>query len=821
MYVIAAIKEIVKGTFLQQINNAPIETIAIDSRKITFAASAIFFALSANRRDGHNYIQQAYQKGVRNFVVSKNVDIVELKNANVVKVKNTLTALQQVAIFHREQFSIPVIGITGSNGKTIVKEWLYQLLHIDNNIVRSPKSYNSQIGVPLSIWNMVQQNNLAIFEAGISTTKEMQYLEKMIQPTIGILTNIGNAHSEGFINDIEKLQEKLILFNNANTLIYNADNLFISNEVQKYNFKNKSIQLISWGKSKKNTIQVKELDKTLAKSTFKIVYKNNIFSLNSHFTDDANIENLMHCVSFLLIKEYKEKQIATLIKQLQPVAMRLEQKKGINGCIIINDSYSNDLTSLQIALDYLEQQKKMLKKTVVLTDLQQTGKTEKALYNQVAHLLAENKIDRLIGIGPSLMQHQKLFTTISNANFFESTNAATNFFKNENFKNEIILFKGARTFQLENFAVTIEEKVHQTTLEISMEKLIHNVKAHQNLMLPTTQIMAIVKAFGYGNGAIEVATTLQNLHIHYLAVAYADEGVELRKASIHLPIMVMNMDAYAFSTVVENDLEPEIYSIEILKSFLLFAQKNVLVQYPIHLKLDTGMHRLGLEESNLIELCSLLKNNNLVRVQTIFSHLVGSEAKSLDGFTKKQNKLFTKMYNSIEQSIGYTTTKHIANSGAIERHPNLQHQMVRLGIGMYGVTNNNIGLQQVCTLKTTIAQIKFVKKGETIGYNRKGKLYRDSKIATVRIGYADGYNRQLGNGIGKMIVNGTLAPTIGNICMDMTMIDVTDITNVHEGDYVIIFGESLTVQNIAEWCKTIPYEILTGISQRVKRIYYQ
>jgi Alr-MurF fusion protein len=816
MYSIHKIIEVTHATVLQLAQDATINHLAIDSRRITFPKETLFFAITADRRDGHDFIVQAYNKGVRNFIIEKKVATHLFPDANFLLVVHAIKALQLIAAEHRLQFTIPIIGITGSNGKTIVKEWLYQLLQNDYNIVRSPKSYNSQIGVALSVCNIVKNNTLGIFEAGISTTNEMLQLQKIIQPTIGILTNIGKAHSDGFESDTEKLQEKLKLFANSAILIYNEDIALIKTEVAKL-----SCKKISWGKSETALIKIVSLEKINGHTNLIIFYESKNLEFSIPFTDDAYIENAMHCIAACLYFKINPLVLNKSLLQLEPVAMRLEQKRGINNCIIINDSYSNDLSSLQIALDYLEQQNAALGKTVILTDLGDATLHAATVYYTVAQLLLQKKCTKFIGIGDTITSYKSLFEKITTTFFYPTIVAALHDFNPNNFNKEAILIKGARKFKIDELAALLEEKVHQTVLEVHLDKVIENIKAHQQLLKPSTEIMAIVKAFGYGNGATEVATVLQNLNCNYLAVAYTDEGVALRKAGIHLPIMVMNTDEAAFHALVENDLEPEIYSFVIFDAFQHFAKQNALVDYPIHIKLDTGMHRLGFEAKDIEQLCTQLKGNSFFQVQTIFSHLVGSEAEDLDSFTEEQNNLFTQLATTIEMAIGYKTIKHIANSAAIERHPNLQHEMVRLGIGMYGVTSNaHLVLQQTCTLKTTIAQIKHLKKGETVGYGRKGKIERDSIIATVRIGYADGYNRKLGNGNGKMLVNGTLAPTIGSICMDMTMIDITDVPNVREEEYVIVLGEGLPVQQIAIWCETIPYEILTGISQRVKRIYY-
>ncbi len=817
MYLVSEIAKIINGKIVcTSTNDAPIQYLSTDSRTISFAAETLFFAIVSPTRNGHQYLYDAHQMGVRNFIVSKKVDNTKLLNSNIIQVSNTITALQKLAIAHRSKFNIDVIGITGSNGKTIVKEWLNQLLQPDFNIVRSPKSYNSQIGVAFSVWQIQQQHNLAIFEAGISEANQMAILQKIIAPTIGIITNIGEAHNEGFNNNLQqKVNEKIILFKNCKTIIFNSDNNLITNEIYK---KYATANLVSWGHLETNTIQIIKQQQKQNSTALQLVYNKNKYNIHLPFIDAASIENAMHCIAVLFIKNYTEQQINIRLQQLQNVALRLEQKKGINNCIIINDTYSNDINSLQIALDYI-QQFKQLQKTVILTDMQQVGQNAKYVYQKVANLLLQKKIKKLIAVGPVLRSFQHLFKNLTEIHFVEDTIALHHFIASHHFENEIILCKGARSFELEQVVILLQEKVHQTVLEIDIEKLIFNVKAHQQVLQPNTKIMAIVKAFGYGSGSIAIAQTLQQLGVAYLAVAYADEGVTLRKAGIYLPIMVMNVDTTAFEIILQYNLEPELFSITILQQFLQFAKNNALANYPVHIKLDTGMHRLGFENTDLQTICNILKNQNVIQVQSILSHLVGSEDASLDAFTKQQNTNFVNMAKAIEDTLGYNCIKHIANSSGIQRHPKLQHQMVRLGIGMYGVQKCKLGLQQVCILKTTIAQIKKVAKNDTVGYNRKGVLKKNAIIATIRIGYADGFSRNLGNGKGKVMVNNILVPTIGNICMDMTMIDITNVPNVQEGDFVTIFGNGITVQQVANWSNTIPYEILTNINERVKRVY--
>lgn len=800
------------------ITEAEIEYLLIDSRKIIFPTTSLFFALHGPRRDGHQFIAEVHERGVRNFVVKKGFDASAFSKANFLFVDDVLQALQALAAFHRKQFSIPVIGITGSNGKTIVKEWLYQLLQEDRNIVRSPRSYNSQVGVPLSVWQINKQNTLGIFEAGISTKNEMPQLEQIIQPTIGVLTNIGEAHSEGFTNDAEKINEKLKLFSHCRQLIFQK-------EILPDDFHLPQTKLFSW--SRKNvtaTVFIKEEIKATSNTSLIIVYQNQSQKIVVPFTDAASIDNAVTCYCALLSLNYSNEIIAKRLLQLVSVEMRLQLKKGINNCLVLNDSYSNDISSLSIALDYLKQQSGNKTTTVVFSDILQSGLSDDELYRQVAVQLHERKIHKLIGIGENISKHHSLFNQIQQTIFHSSTEQFLEQTTLHQFKDEFILLKGARVFAFERISKWLEQKVHQTVLEINLSAIVHNLKEYQKHLLPSTKVMAMVKAYSYGSGSAEVARVLQFCKVDYLAVAYADEGVELRKAGISLPIMVMNADEESFDALIEYSLEPEIYSFHIFNLFHQYLQQQAVAKFPIHIKLNTGMNRLGFETDEINELGLQLKNQHMMVVKSVFSHLVASEEAQHDDFTKHQSNLFEDACKLIEKNIGYSFIKHIANSAGIFRHPDLQFDMVRLGIGLYGVDSadeNILNLETVAVLKSTIAQIRNVKAGETIGYNRKGKVNRDSLIAVVRIGYADGFSRRMGNGVGKIFVNGQLANVIGNVCMDMTMIDVTDIENVKEGDVVEIFGKNLPIQQVAESIGTIAYEVMTSVSQRVKRVYVE
>jgi len=806
----------------KELVDATIEYLLIDSRKIVFPETSLFFALTGPRRDGHTYIKEVYGRGVRNFVVSQKVDAELYPNANFLLVNDVLKALQTLASHHRGQFHYPVIGITGSNGKTIVKEWLYQLLQADENIVRSPRSYNSQVGVPLSVWQMQSQHTLGIFEAGISTVGEMEALANIIQPTIGILTNIGEAHSEGFENDEEKLKEKLQLFAHCQQLVYCKDALPTGNNIEA--LLNPSIQLFSWSKKDIATVQITSETRLLNQTEISFLYLEKSFTIFIPFTDTASIDNAISCICVMLLKGFEIATIQSRLLQLQPVEMRMQLKKGVNNTYILNDSYSNDLSSLGIALDYLKQQSGNANTTVILSDILQAGIADDKLYATVASELQQRSIKRFIGIGEAIYKHKEAFSNILQTTFYSNTDDFLQQATHHQFSNDYILLKGARVFAFERINHWLEQKVHQTIMEINLSAMVHNVKQYQQKLLPSTKLMAMVKAFSYGSGSVEVARLLQFHKVDYLAVAYADEGVDLRKAGITLPIMVMNIDEAGFDALVDYNLEPEIYSFNIYNSFQKYLSQQGILQFPIHIKLNTGMNRLGFEVDEVETLAKQLAAQQTFVVKTVFSHLVASESAEHDGFTQYQASLFDAACTAFGQHLSYTFIKHLANSSGIFRHPNLQYNMVRLGIGLYGVDSANgteLHLQPVANLKTTIAQIRTVKANDTVGYNRKGKVLQDSKIATIRIGYADGFNRQLGNGVGKVWLHNQLAPVIGNVCMDMVMIDVTDIANVQEGDEVEVFGRHLPIQQVAAWCHTIAYEVMTTISQRVKRVYIE
>lgn len=822
-YHILEIARIVGGVLRGNDNpEAPVKYLLIDSRKIVVAETSIFFAIKGERHDGHRFIEELYEKGIRHFVVSAFPQNIERYNqASFIMVEDTMEALQKLCAFHRRQFDIPVIGITGSNGKTIVKEWLYQLLREDKNIVRSPKSFNSQVGVPLSVWQMSEGHTTAIFEAGISKPGEMERLGKIIAPTIGIFTNIGQAHDENFENLRQKVKEKLKLFAGANTLIYCKDYLPVHEELSSGK-RLKDTELFSWSRKTRANLQIGKITRGASESDIQAVYNNDFIRIRIPFTDEASIENAIHCWALMLRLGYDNAVIATRMLYLNPVAMRLELKEGINNCSIINDSYNSDLGSLAVALDFLNQQKQHPRRTLVLSDILQSGRDEEHLYREVADLVGRKGIHRIIGIGEALTRQADKFH-IEKA-FYPSTADFLAQFDHSMFRDETVLLKGARAFGFEDISKLLQQKAHETVLEIDLNAIVHNLNYFRSKLRPDTKVMAMVKAFSYGSGSFEIANVLQFHRVDYLAVAYADEGIELRKAGITMPIMVMNPEEQSYDSMIQYHLEPELFSFRVLGLFDEAAKRNKHNKaLPVHLKLDTGMHRLGFEEKDLNELIVRVKNNKHLHIRSVFSHLAASDEPEHDGFTRGQIRRFQEMSDTILSHFSYPILKHILNSAGIVRFPDAQFEMVRLGIGLYGIGANEAEqsqLRNVSTLKTTISQIKTIAANDTIGYSRKGVAAKDMRIATVPIGYADGLSRKLGNGKGHMMVKGLMAPVVGNVCMDMCMIDITGIT-ASEGDEVIVFGEKPSIAETARRVDTIPYEVLTNVSRRVKRIYYQ
>ena len=790
-----------------------ISTLLIDSRSVLSPETSLFFAIKA-QRDGHTFIGDAYANGIRSFVISDNAYAAPYPDANFLVVPDVQMALQQLAAMHRRRFNLDTIAITGSNGKTVVKEWLYQLLAADFNIVRSPKSFNSQLGVPLSVWQISAEHTLGIFEAGISKNEEMARLAEIIQPSTGILTNIREAHAEGFSSPKEKLLEKLKLFKGVKLFIYSTD---YTAGIPVKDLPGERI--FSWSTTMKADLEILFVEPIKGRNYIRARYQNEEIECLIPFSDGASVENGIICWATLLAMGYTPEEADLRLEKLTAVHMRLTLKNGINQCSVIDDSYSADISSLAIALDFLKLQNQHVMKTLILSDLYETGKPDKDLYTEIALLLKQKQVSRLIGVGPHISSFAELFDPGSS--FYESTQAFIQDFPAMHFNNETILVKGARLFEFERISKLLTQKIHDTVMEIDLNALANNLKFYKSKLKPGVKVMAMVKAFSYGSGSFEIANLLQYQKVDYLAVAYADEGISLRKAGITTPIMVMSPEPSAFEAIVKYKLEPELYNMDILTSFIEFLPDTQL-SYPVHLKIDTGMHRLGFEEPDLPELLPILRLEEKIRVFSVFSHLAASEDARHDEFTAYQLQRLLEMTEKIRPELGYDFIRHISNTSAITRHPEAQLDMVRIGIGLYGFDSSikaNSGLHTVGVLKTTITQIKQVGPLETVGYGRRGILPDGGTTATVKIGYADGYRRSFGNGVGKMLVNGKLAPTIGAIAMDMCMLDITGI-EAKTGDEVIVFNDQLTIADLAEQIGTIPYEILTNISQRVKRVYF-
>lgn len=802
---------------------ADISFLLTDSRSLCFPEQTMFFALRTERKDGHDFIAGLYSRGVRNFCIDHLPDGYwngDFRGANFLKVTSPLKALQRLAERHRDEFDIPVVGITGSNGKTIVKEWLNRLFCPDKRTTRSPRSYNSQTGVPLSVWLMQPDTEMALFEAGISQPGEMAALACIIQPTIGVITNLGQAHQENFSSMEQKCSEKLRLFDSAKMLIYPADDEVISQTVKR---ELRKVELIGWSmKSADAAMYIAKATKTDGRTDVEYTYMGTKGSFSIPFIDDASVANAVTCATVALRMGMDRQVLASRISQLEPVRMRLEVKEGRHGLTLINDSYNSDINSLDIALDFMCRRPDHGDRshTLILSDILQSGMAASELYKKVSEMMAAHGVDKIIGIGPEISANSKVINARHKA-FFDNT---SDFIASDVFaslRNEVLLIKGARKFRFEQITDLIVEKVHETTLEVNLRALSANLDYYRSKKSPSTRLVCMIKADAYGAGSAEVAKTLQDGGVDYLAVAVADEGVTLRRNGITAGIMVMNPEMNSFHTLFERRLEPEVYSFRLLDALVAAAEREGVTNFPVHLKLDTGMHRLGFDPVNDIDkLIERLKNQHSIVPRSVFTHFVGADSSEFDEFSARQFSLFTVATDKLQAAFDFKILRHICNSAGMEHFPQYQLDMCRLGIGLYGVNPLNNGIMNnVSTLKTTILQLRHLKQGETVGYSRRGQIERDSLIATIPIGYADGLNRKLGNGHCYCIVNGQKARYVGNICMDVAMIDVTGIP-CEEGDTVEIFGDHLPVTVLSDAIGTIPYEVLTSVSPRVKRVYF-
>lgn len=803
---------------------ARIDWLLTDSRSLAFPETTLFFALRTPVGDGHKYIPDLYRRGVRNFVVGTVPDNYETDypDANFLRVLSPLKALQRLAERHREEYILPVIGITGSNGKTVVKEWIYQLLMLSMNVTRSPRSYNSQVGVPLSVWLLDERSRIGVFEAGISQPGEMQALRAIIQPTIGVMTNIGPAHQENFSTMQEKCHEKLSLFKDAKVLIYNADEPVVAESVQDFCFGG---QLFGWSRKDEHaTVFVRSIEPTDDGQThIDYLYGGTAASYTLPFADEASIQNSITALCVCLYLGLTPADIARRMALLEPVAMRLEVVQGVRGCTLINDAYNSDAAALDIALDFMNRRAKEQVgkgRTLILSDIFQTGIPAEELYAKVAEMLKSRGVERLIGVGPAISAAHTLFSI--KKSFYPTSEALLESGELDTIHDEIILLKGARNFGFEQIAKALSLRVHETTLDVNLEAITENLHYYRSFMKPETKLTCMVKASAYGAGSIEIAKTLQERGVDYLAVAVADEGAELRRAGITAGIIVMNPEMSAFGTLFEYELEPEIYNFNLLDALIRAARRQGITDFPVHLKLDTGMHRLGFNpKTDIPVLIDRLSHQRALIPRSVFSHFVGADSDGFDEFSEKQFKLFDEASRTLQAAFPHKILRHICNSAGIERFPERHLDMVRLGLGLYGIDPiDNRVLHNVATLRTTILQIRDVPAGDSIGYSRKTVLDRPSRIAAIPIGYADGLNRHLGNRRGYCLVNGQKADYVGNICMDVCMIDVTDIP-CREGDSVEIFGDALPVTVLSDLLGTIPYEVLTSVSNRVKRVYFQ
>jgi len=817
---LAHISSLMGTTLLGRPADSCIEHLLIDSRKLVFPPTTLFFAIKTEQGDGHQYIDELYREGVRNFVVSVLPDLSSFPEASFLLTDNVVASLQMLAVAHRKQFEFPVIGITGSNGKTIVKEWLNHLLQQEKNIVRSSRSFNSQLGVPLSIWQMQDSHELGIFEAGISKPGEMDKLQKMIRPDIGLLTNLGEAHGEGFDSIAHKLAEKLQLFRDAQLLVYCKDHSMVDGAVQQMLLSGGLKNSLTWGTNSGSDIVV-AYQSTTGRTIVSAVYKGVSHSFSIPYIDPAAIENAMHCFAVCLHLGLQD-QVIPRMHDLPPLSMRLEMKQGQHGSTIINDSYNADLSGLMSALDFVGLQHPSRDRVAILSDVSGIAGEPRLAYEKIASYLWLKNIKFLYAVGEQFHAFASCFEHPSMKVFyFKDTEALLNHLHGASFRDQVVLVKGARSFHFEKLSHFLESKNHQTRLEIDLSSVAQNLNQFKAGLKPSTRIMAMVKAFSYGAGSFEMANLLQFHHVNYIAVAYVDEGVELRKAGIRMPIMVMNTAPSSFSSLVEYNLEPEIYSLGFAQELNAFLQQEGISYFPVHIKLDTGMHRLGLESSDIGLFIDQVGRSSAFKVKTVFTHLVASENPAHDDFTSIQLQRFDHSCNILAEHFGYAFIKHAANTAAIRRHPAAAYDMVRIGIGLYGIDpgNSDLKLQESVSLNTTIAQIKEVKKGESVGYGRHSIVNQDTRVATIRIGYADGFPRSLGNGNGTVLVKGKSFKTIGNVCMDMTMIDITADNSISIEDEVLVFGKEHSIVAVAKAAGTIPYEIMTGISQRVPRIY--
>lgn len=796
-----------------------ISHLIIDSRKLLFPESSLFFAFFGKQTDGHLFIKPLYDLGVRAFIYEDpDFNIETFPEANFILVDQTIEAIQEIGRIHRSRFNLTVIGLTGSNGKTIIKEWINQLLEQEYNIVRSPGSYNSQIGVPLSVWQINQETDLAIFEAGISKKGEMAALSGIISPTLGVFTNLGDAHSLGFDSKEEKLKEKLLLFKDAESIICERDESIAFNEIKR-NYPNKKV--FDWSKTdKKASFYISSIEKINHSSRIQYIWKGKESDFSIPFKDPVSIRMAIFAVLSSLVAGADREQVDKGCSFLSAVPMRLETKDGLNNCLLINDSYNADLTSFTQALLFQSLQDQNRKKVLILSDFYQLQDNPEVLNRKIAELIDKQTFSRIVLVGNQIHSVQLYLQSSVNVFHFRTTSEVLKNLENLDFRNETILMKGARKFKFEQIFVKLSKRFHSTVLEINLDALSQNLMVYDSRLHQKTKKLVVIKASGYGAGSLKLARHLEKNNVDYFGVAFVDEGIELRKGGVKKPIMVFNADLSFLEEIIEYKLEPVVYSFEYLEQILNEGPEGL----GIHLKLDTGLNRLGFLEESVDKLCDILAKNNQFRVFSIFSHLSATPTRKYDDFTHKQAKVFENGYNKIVKALTYAPIKHLLNSAGVINFPEYQFDMVRIGSGVHGIDTSariNSALQVVHTLKAKVTLIKEVKAGESIGYERMGIEDKARRIAIIPIGYADGLVRKAGNKRYHVSINGAKAPIVGNVNMDMSMIDITAIPNVEVGDEVEIFGANIPIQTLAKAGDTIFYEILSRISPRVKRIYIE
>lgn len=809
-YTLAAISE---GISCQLVGSgsAVVDHLAIDSRQLHPHDSTLFVAIKGSHHDGHAHVQEMYDAGTRCFVVERPDGLPQ--DANYLVVDDSLRALQMLAIWHRSSSQITSVGITGSNGKTIVKEWLNELIGDSKSVIRSPGSWNSQIGVALSIWRIEERHTIGLFEAGISRPNEMDRLKEMIAPQMGIFTNLGPAHSEGFESDKHKAAEKAQLFSECESVVCCRDHQVVVDALLNAGLGEE--RLLTWSRQGKAPMQILSEEETAYGKKCIVRYEGKAHELDIPFSDDASAENIFHAVLAGLALGVTFRVLKERVRELQPLDMRLQLIEGKGGSTILNDAYSNDPISLNIALDRLRAIASSRSKVAILSTMEDVRKNDLGANSALAEMLRRAELEKVYVIGPNPDSYKGAGITLH----YPDTEALLRSIKEEEFVGKAILIKGSRKYQLERIVERLRAKSHGAVLEVNLSAIKHNLDTYRDLLDERTSVMVMLKAFGYGGGATEIARLLEYEKIDGIGVAYATEGVQLRQDGITTPILVMNTADTGWDVFNRFELQPTVHSIPQLSSLIAYMDAGGGV-IDIHLELDSGMNRLGIKKSELDGLLDLIRVKSKVYISSVFSHLAASDSEIHDDFTNEQIDTFNNMFEHISKVLGYAPKRHILNSSGISRHSDHQMDMVRLGIGLYGYdgTLERNTLRPALSLSAAISQIKHVREGESVGYGRSYIADRDTRIAVLPIGYADGLRRTLSNGVGNFWIGNKAVPIVGKVCMDMTMIDVTNVT-CEVGTQAWLFDERRGMDDLCAALETIPYEVLCSLSTRIERRY--